>query len=404
VIKFSFSGLDTSNPNDFKISFLEAIRGSIVFFLIRHRTKLDNYEELERELYKITTVRGYIEFAFSVIDKNKSKAFIIIDEYDHFANDLIANGTNLKNEEYKELIWANGVVRDFYETLKDNTDTIIDKIFITGVTPMMLDDVTSGFNMSNNLSLKEAYNEILGFTKEEVEFVGRETGLDKSLFKFDIEYLYNGYLFHIDGKNKLYNSSMVNYFFLELKDEKGRIKRIVDSNLKTDYGRIKMLLNKEENIKLLEKIIKDGNISAGVVDRFSIDEIHSPENFLSLLFYMGLVTIGKDEKDNSSVLKIPNYSIKTMYWGYMEKIIRGRNPKMLYQPHVIYETLFKMSLNGEYNRFFECFQEDFVSKISNRDLTKLSEKNIMKYLVSQKKKLNLLAGKQDLINHYLNLI
>jgi hypothetical protein len=95
-----------------------------------------------------------------------------------------------------------------------------------------------------------------------------------------------------------------------------------------------------------------------------------------------LVTIGKDEKRDSSLLKIPNYSIKTMYWGYMERIISGRNPKMSYKPHIIYETLFNMALDGEYNSFFENFHKDFVSQLSNRDLSQLSEKNIKFLLLS----------------------
>jgi len=88
----------------------------------------------------------------------------------------------------------------------------------------MLDDVTSGFNISNNLSLKGKYNEILGFTKEEVEWLMIEAEIDKSLIKVDIEFLYNGYLFHPDANNKLYNSAMINYFFNELIDEGKKLK------------------------------------------------------------------------------------------------------------------------------------------------------------------------------------
>jgi hypothetical protein len=215
VMRFSFSGLDTSSVEKFQVSFTAAIRSSIDFFLVEHKDLFDDYEKKENELWKLDNIRAFIEYAFKIIKSFKRKAYIIIDEYDHFANDLIAMGTNLSQEQYKQLIWANGVVRDFYETLKDNTEKVIDTIFITGITPIMLDDVTSGFNISNNLSLKEKYCEILGFNEEEVEFVRQEAGIDKSLIKVDMKYLYNGYMFHIDAKNKLYNSSMVNYFFAE---------------------------------------------------------------------------------------------------------------------------------------------------------------------------------------------
>jgi len=285
-------------------------------------------------------------------------------------------------EQYKELIWANGVVRDFYETLKDNTEKVIDTIFITGVTPMMLDDVTSGFNISNNLSLKEKYNEILGFTEEEVEFLRQEVGIDKSLIKIDMEYLYNGYKFHKDAKNKLYNSAMINYFFSEIIDEGEKLKRLIDLNLKTDYGRIKMLLKKPQNIAKLEQIIEHSRIYSEVIDRFSIDKIYDSQNFLSLLYYMGLVTIDREEKTGTSLLRVPNYSIKTMYWEYMENIITEQNPEMLYDPSKILEGLKSMAFDGNYIPFFEGFQKNFITQISNRDLMEFSEKNVKFLLLS----------------------
>jgi len=382
VLEFSFSGLYTRTVEGFETSFTEAIGSSIQSFITEHSLLIPNYEELKKEASKIKSVRKFIEFAFDIVGSFKRKAYIIIDEYDHFANDLIAQGTNLSNQQYKELIWANGVVRDFYETLKDNTKKVIDTIFITGITPIMLDDVTSGFNISNNLSLKEKYSEILGFTDDEVEFVRQEAEVDKSLIKVDMKYLYNGYKFHADAKNKLYNSSMVNYFFQEVIDEGEKLERIIDDNLKTDYERIKMLLNKPENVENLEKIIEFEKISSQVISRFSINKIHESKNFLSLLYYMGLVTLDRNEKTGRPMLKIPNYSIKTMYWEFMENMIMERNPKMLFDPGIISDSLDKMAFDGEYESFFENFQKNFVSQISNIDLEHFSEKNVKFLLLS----------------------
>ena len=382
VIKFSFSGLDTSSVEKFQDSFTGAIRGSIQSFLTGNRFIINNFEELKKEAWKINNVREQIEFAFDVIDKFGSKACIIIDEYDHFANDLIAQGTILSVEQYKDLIWANGVVRDFYETLKDNTETIIDTIFITGVTPMMLDDVTSGFNISSNLSNDIRYNEMLGFTEEDVEFLIDECGIDRTKITIDRKFLYNGYLFHQKAENKLYNSSMMLYFLYKISITDGEIEELIDDNLKTDYGRIKMLLNKPETIETLENIMEFGKIPSKVTARFSIDKLHESKNFLSLLYYMGLVTIDQGEKSGEALLRIPNYAIKTMYWEYMENIIMERNPKMFYDPSLIYAGLISMAFDGDYMPFFENFQQKFMSNISNRDLRNFSEKNVKFLLLS----------------------
>jgi len=376
LIKFSFSGLYTRTVEGFETSFTEAIGSSIQSFLTEHRFIIPNYEELKKEASKIKSVRKFIEFAFNIIGSFGRKAYIIIDEYDHFANDLISQGTNLSNQQYKELIWANGVVRDFYETLKDNTETVIDTIFITGITPIMLDDVTSGFNISNNLSNDLRYNEILGFTEEEVEFLIDECGVDRTKLNVDRKFLYNGYLFHEDAENKLYNSSMILYFLHKTGVTNGKIKDLIDDNLKTDYGRIKMLLNKPDNVEDLEKIIVQGKIPSEVISRFSIDKIHETQNFLSMLYYMGLVTLSKGENSTDVLLVIPNYSIKTMYWDYMKNIISERNPEMSFRPSIIYEGLTSMAFNGDYQPFFEKFHQNIVSQISNRDLENFSEKNV----------------------------
>jgi hypothetical protein len=130
----------------------------------------------------------------------------------------------------------------------------------------------------------------------------------------------------------------------------------------------------------LEKIIEFNQIQAEVIDRFSIDKIHESKNFLSLLYYMGLVTI--ENEDGISMLKIPNYIMKTMYWEYMENMIMERNPDMYFDPNIIYEGLVTMAYKGDYKPFFESFHQNFVSQISNRDLENFSEKNVKFLLLS----------------------
>jgi len=223
---------------------------------------------------------------------------------------------------------------------------------------------------------------VLGFTEEEVEFLIDECGIDRTKIAIDRKFLYNGYLFHKNAENKLYNSAMILYFLEKMNKTDGEIEALVDDNLKTDYGRIKLLLKKPSNIDKLNTIIETDSIKSGVIARFSIDKIHEPKNFLSLLYYMGLVTIDKEEKTGEALLRIPNYSIKTMYWEYMENIIMERNPEMLFDPSVIYSGLGSMAFDGDYEPFFASFQKNFVSQISNIDLGNFSEKNVKFLLLS----------------------
>jgi hypothetical protein len=375
VMNFNFSGLDTSDVESFKTSFTEKIRNNIELFFINHKDILKNIEDLIKELSQRSTVGTYIEFALSIIRKIGKKAFIIIDEYDHFANDIIAKGSQLSKNQYKESIWANSITKDFYETLKIGTTTIVDKIFVTGITPIMLDDLTSGFNISNNLSLKEKYNEILGLTREEVNWVMEQICLDKSLISIDIEQMYDGYLFNENAEKKLFNSTMIFHYFRELLEDGEKMKYLIDDNLKTDYGRIRNLINRHNNKEKIRELIEKNAVLENVTKQFSIEKIHEDKNFFSLLFYMGLVTI-----DNTNPLqiglKIPNYSIKTMYWDFIENMLSEELEGLSLDSSKYLHSIYQLAYENTYEPFFEYFSKYIVNYLSNRDLLNTVEKDI----------------------------
>ena len=375
VMKFDFSGLDTSTVEDFKISFTEAIKMSIKSFFVEHQDEIENYKELIQELNSLDKVRSYIEFAFSIINEFKKKAYIIIDEYDHFANDIIAKGTQLSKNQYQESIWANSITKDFYETLKAGSKSVIDKMFVTGITPIMLDDLTSGFNISNNLSVKQKYNEILGLTRKEVDWVIEQAGVDKSMITFDIEKMYNGYLFHEDAENKLFNSTMIFNYLYGLISEGKRFKYIVDDNLKIDYGRIRHLINKFDNKEKLLELIENNYVGGGIIKQFSIEKIHEEKNFFSLLYYMGLITIDVTNPVRKR-LAIPNYSVKTIYWDFIESMLCEEIEGLSLDNSRYEDPIYTLAYENRYDLFFEYFSKYIVSYLSNRDLQGTVEKDI----------------------------
>ena len=375
IINFDFSGLNTSDVESFKISFTSAIRDSIVQFLTEHKSVINDVGVLKKELKQLNDVRAYIEFAFDIIRDFDKKAYIIIDEYDHFANDIIAKGTYLSKNQYKESIWANSITKDFYETLKIGAKTVIDRILITGITPIMLDDLTSGFNISNNLSLETRYNEILGLTKEEVDWVMEQIDLDKSLITVDMETMYNGYLFSEDAEKKLFNSTMILNYFIGLVINGEDFKYFIDDNLKIDYGRIQNLINKHDNKQKLWELIENDSINGTVIKQFSMETIHDDKNFFSLLFYLGLVTI-----DNSNpqkfVLKVPNYSIKTLYWDFAERMLTEELEGLSLDNSRYMDTLYRLAYDDDYKPFLDYFSKYIVNYLSNRDLQNTVEKDI----------------------------
>jgi hypothetical protein len=239
----------------------------------------------------------------------------------------------------------------------------------------MLDDLTSGFNISNNISLEPNYNEILGLTRQEVDWVMEQICLDKSLISIDIEQMYNGYLFNKYATNKLFNSTMIFNYFHGLFKYGKNFEYLIDDNLKTDYGRIRNLINKHDNKEKLRQLVENNFVSEEVMKQFSIAKIHEDKNFFSLLFYMGLVTI--DNKNPQKIgLKIPNYSVKTMYWEFIESMLTEELEGLSLDGSKYRDSIYSLAYENDYKPFFEYFSKYIMKYLSNRDLQNTVEKDI----------------------------
>ncbi|MDR2776139.1 MAG: AAA family ATPase, partial [Tannerella sp.] len=229
VLNLDFSGLDTSDEESFKVSLSYRLQSDVRRFITRYAYLLPKADDFYYEQISVAQPGiPSLQIAFDIAESIDKKMYIIIDEYDHFANDLIAQGTYNGNRIYHNIIHANGIIRDFYETLKTNSKSVVDRIILTGVTPMMLDDMTSGFNIANNLSLNPKYNEMLGFTEDEVRLLMQEAGVEQDMICVDMEYYYNGYLFHQKGKNKVYNPSMMLYLFDQVLQFGNETEHVID--------------------------------------------------------------------------------------------------------------------------------------------------------------------------------
>jgi hypothetical protein len=375
IMQFDFSGLSTDIHDEFKTSFSNKIQNAVQMFLERYKNIIPDANRFIDQAYEEKIGIGAMDIAYKAIAGTNISIFVIIDEYDHFANNFIAMGKT-----YKDEVKSGGIVRTFYESLKTGTKSIIRRIFITGISPMMINDLTSGFNMSTDYSLFPKYNEMLGFTRDEVEWLMQETGIDKSLIKVDMETYYNGYMFNKNGKNRVYNSQMILYLFNQILQLGEQPKDVVDTNLQTDYERLRRLAENENNREKLFQIIKDNGIFAEVIEKFSIDKINSEEYFISLLFYLGMLTNSEIQKGRNW-LKIPNYSIKTLYWEYAVSYTQDSDKKAV-SVLDLSGVISRMAYDGDFKSYLDFFTENFLKRLSNRDLTNFDEKYIKVMLLS----------------------
>ncbi|MDR1330529.1 MAG: ATP-binding protein [Tannerella sp.] len=375
IMEFDFSGLNTSSEEAFARDFSQAVQETVCAFLRAYKHIIPEAEDLLQQIFGKDPKVDVLTTAFSLAFDGGIKIYVIIDEYDHFANDLIAMGTLAGKDFYKTMVAANGMVRDFYERIKTATKKSAYRTFITGISPVMLDDLTSGYNIAKILTLNPKYNEMLGFTQAEVDTLMRETGVDPALINVDMETYYNGYLFHQDGENRVYNPSMILYFFSQILDMGKPPENIIDPNLHTDYGRLQRLAKNDKNRETMLQIIRDGSIVSEILEKFPIDMIDDDSYFISLLFYMGMLTVDEPYQFQLK-LRIPNYSIKVQYWEYLAKYVLTTSPDITVKSRPLQDAIYALAMKGDVQQFVAYISENAFSKLSDYDLQRFDEKYI----------------------------
>jgi uncharacterized protein YlbG (UPF0298 family) len=379
ILYLDFSGLDTSDSSLLKRSFQKRFRGTVIRFLDKYSDHLKNISELKNKIRQSEDIVSAWEILFEAVAQSGTKIYLIIDEYDHFVNKIIAMGDG---HFYKEIIHASGFVRNFYEVVKIGTKSVIDRIFITGVSPIMLDDLTSGFNIAENMTMNPICGEMLGFTEEEVhEMVDQfEFNMDPEVIMDELRSNYNGYLFYKGGKHKVYNPDMILYFFNQWSMFGHFPEQLVDDNVKIDYDRLGSLVSNEQNRTQLEEIILNERVTTQIVSRFSFDRMYDKEYFVSLLFYMGLLTI-QGPKEGLVELGIPNYVIKTVFWSYFGRILQEKTGMEYRLVEKLSFCVREMAYRGKIQPFVD-FIGGLLSALSRRDLREFDEKYIKMVILS----------------------
>ena len=248
--------------------------------------------------------------------------YLIIDEYDNFTN-VVLNEQG--NEIYHAITHASGFYRDAFKNYKG----MFDRIFMTGVSPVTLDDLTSGFNIGWNISTSPFFNGMLGFSEEDVRAMLRYYQ-EAGKLQGDVEEMiqemkpwYDNYCFakeSLKREPKMFNCDMVLYYLRNCIQLGKSPEQMIDPNTKTDYSKMKKLIQLDRldgNRKgVLRKITEEGKILTNLFPSFSADELTKPEIFPSLLFYYGMLTI-IGTRGNLIVLGIPNNNVRKQYYEYL---------------------------------------------------------------------------------------
>ena len=368
ILKFNFSGIDTTNEETTIKGFKSKVQSSIKFFVEKYGLDffVNNQEEAENILDDLIK-------AFK-IQKAEEKIYVIIDEYDHFANELLGFNTN----QFKSLVSKNGKVRKWYEILKEGTESVIDRIFITGVAPITLDSLTSGFNIGLDITQDREFNEMMGFTEEELKDLMLKQKIDKEEQEKIIPIMrenYDGYRFSLKGKEKMYNSNMCLYFLNNYTRFKEIPTQLIDMNIASDYSKLGKMLDLcqgEEREKVIEKTVSGEGIVSEITQKFNPAIEFTEKDLVSMLYYLGYLTISGEEV-GYPILNIPNKVMKEIYSDYFLQILK-RDIKVDINENYV-EIAREIAIEGKITKAIEML-EKYLQNLSNRDYQRFDEKYV----------------------------
>ena len=284
-------------------------------------------EGIKEEMNKKKGAIEQLDYLYKECIKTNQQIYLFIDEYDHFTNKILSEPSCL--EDYKSETYGTGYLRSFFDTVKAGTDSTIKRCFVTGVSPVTMDDLTSGFNIGTNYSLSPEFNEMTGFNEEEVramlDYYATTCQFHHSTDEL-IEAMkpwYDNYCFAEQsyGSTTMYNSNMVLYFVDNYIRNGGEMPdKMVEENIRVDYNKLRMLIRKDKEFahdaSTIQTLVQQGYVTGELKTGFPAETVAEPDNFISLLFYFGMLTIS-GTLEGETKLTIPNQVVREQLYSYL---------------------------------------------------------------------------------------
>ncbi|HKK32370.1 MAG TPA: AAA family ATPase, partial [Desulfomicrobiaceae bacterium] len=318
VLRWDFSCVDASgSSNEIRQSLYNHINARIERLVSRYRSagypvegvRLDRDDALAsvESLLSATSAMGY-------------PVYLLIDEYDNFANTIMMQGGNSR-ERYEELVHDQGILKTLFKAVKSATSsTGFDRVFITGVSPVVLSDITSGYNIAENIYFSRMVNDLCGFREKEVrqalEGLCRVCGhgpemLDEGLLL--ARTYYDGYRFCRGKAENVYNPTLCLYFFKQIQEECEFPFEMLDANLAVDETKLEYVAQLPQGAETILTLSERGRDVAveSISKRFGLREMLFEDSkdrsfLLSYLYYFGVLTLSGMDEMGRFLLRVPN--------------------------------------------------------------------------------------------------
>ena len=334
--------------------------------------------DLKEEMNRKNGAVEQLDFLNKECKKTNQKIYLFIDEYDHFTNKILSEPGCL--DAYMKETHSTGYLRTFFDTIKGGTDSSIERCFVTGVSPVTMDDLTSGFNIGTNYSTSPEFNELTGFSEEDVramldyyrttcEFHHSTDELIQRMKPW-----YDNYCFAMQsyGKTTMYNSNMVLYFVDNYIRNGGELPdRMIEENIRVDYNKLRMLIRKDKEFahdaSVIQALVSQGYVTGELKTGFPAERIADPDNFISLLYYFGLITIdGTIEGETKFV--IPNQVVREQLFSYL--LDTYHDADLSFSSYDKSKLDSRLAYRGQWREYFQYIADCLTTYASQRDRQK----------------------------------
>jgi len=386
ILNFNFSGINTDTRESSQQGFNFSVEGSLIGFIKYYSCFTP--DEVSYILGR--DAEEMLNHFFYYYPKDYP-IYILIDEYDHFTNEILYRDI----EEFKDSVSKNGYVRKFYEVIKTATQQgVVARVFVTGVSPITLDSLTSGFNIITHLTHEKEFEHLMGFTENEVKQLLNLILIDKNREQEIMQELkrwYNGYKFYPHSNEQLYNSDMVLYALRHFQNyDQTFPSRMLDPNIMPDYGKLKQMfevVNVKKNQEVLQEVLEKGHVMAELIYQFVLERGFGQKEFVNFLYYLGNLTLSGSSTLGLAEFKIPNLVIEELYWQYYATVLQ-EYAGIETETYQLQKIVHDMATEGNYQLFFEII-EQVLEGLSNRDYMQFTEKHIKMVIIAYMQLANL---------------
>ena len=394
ILNFDFSGIDSNddwNLDRLMEAFNIKVIDGITKFIERYNIQF-NIDKTQTPSALIGNILTHFEGL-----KLENKIYVIIDEYDNYTNGILKGNA----EKFLAMLTGEGFIKGFYARIKEAIKAgVVDRFFATGIAPVTLDSMTTGFNIATDITRNPIFTTMIGFTEQEVQNIIKEllpekTQEEKTEIYETMKKYYDGYRFSEASKEHSFNSTLVMYYLKNYTQLGTPPSKLLDINIAATFTKLGNLLTLEGNNvskDILEKAIQNQEIEGSIVEKFELGVVPIGEKEIqSLLFYFGYLTIGENTLGLDVKFKIPNYIMAGIYNDYFINLIQQSGVNI--DTSKIREAVHEIALEGKIDKLCKIV-EDYLRDLGNISWQRYDEKYVKSYM-------HAILRLNDLFNVYL---